>query len=149
MKIVIGSDHAGFSTKETIKSLLRETSEKPEILDCGSYTEESCDYPDFAHKVALEVSSGKADFGILACTTANGVAMAANKHLKVRAAICWLQELAFLARSHNDANLLCIPSRFVVDGELKKIVKSFLETPFEGGRHQRRRDKIDVLDATP
>ena len=142
-KILIGSDHAGFASKEAIKNILSSQSESHEIFDCGTNTAESCDYPDFAHKVAAEVSTGTAYCGILICSTANGVAMTANKYPCVRAAICWLQELAQLARSHNDANILCIPASFASSDEQEKIVKAFLATEFAGGRHERRRDKIE------
>jgi ribose 5-phosphate isomerase B len=100
------------------------------------------DYPDFAHPVAKQVETGKADLGILICGSANGVAMAANKHEKIRAAIAWKKELAELARSHNDANIICLPARYISVVEAKEIVDAFLDTPFEGGRHQRRVEKI-------
>jgi ribose 5-phosphate isomerase B len=103
---------------------------------------ESVDYPDFAHPVARMVESGKADFGILICGSANGVAMTANKHENIRAAIAWKKEIAELARQHNDANILCLPARYITLEEAKEMVDAFIETPFEGGRHQRRVEKI-------
>lgn len=138
--IAIGADHAGFDYKEDIISLLEGKGLK--YHDYGTHSTESVDYPDFAHPVAEAVESGEAAFGILLCGSANGVAMAANKHQNIRAAICWGEELAELARKHNDANVICIPARFVREGDAEKMVDIFLHTQFEGGRHARRRDKI-------
>jgi ribose 5-phosphate isomerase B len=140
MKLVIGGDHAGYELKKELLTYLLERGY--EVDDLGAYSAESVDYPDFAHPVAEQVETGKADLGILICGSANGVAMAANKHEKIRAAIAWKKELAELARSHNDANIVCLPARYISVAEAKEIVDAFLDTPFEGGRHQRRVDKI-------
>jgi ribose 5-phosphate isomerase B len=142
MKIAIGGDHAGFQYKEKLKIMLNENGY--EVTDFGPDSEASCDYPDFAHPVAESIVSGQNELGILICGSGNGVCLTANKHAGIRAALCWNEELAALARQHNDANILCIPSRFV-DLELaEKMTKVFLSTSFEGGRHQRRVDKIDL-----
>lgn len=138
MSIAIGSDHAGFEYKE----LLRDFLERSEIKDFGTYSPESTDYPDFAHPVASAVESGEFQFGILVCGSANGVAITANKHQGIRAAICWNEELAELARKHNNANVLCIPARFVTKELAQLITQKFLTTDFEGGRHANRVDKI-------
>lgn len=140
MKLAIGGDHAGYELKKELLTYLLEKGY--EVDDLGAYSIDSVDYPDFAHPVAEHVETGKADLGILICGSANGVAMAANKHEKIRAAIAWKKELAELARSHNDANILCLPARFITVDEAKEITDAFLDTPFEGGRHQRRVDKI-------
>ena len=139
-KIAIGCDHAGFPYKESILRLLR--SKGIEVLDFGTDSAESVDYPDFAHPVAEEVASGKAGMGMVMCGSGNGIAMTVNKHRGVRAAICWNEELAALARQHNNANVLCLPARFIDKGLAEKIVGRFLQAHFEGGRHQRRVDKI-------
>ena len=125
---------------ELIKYL---TEEGYEMKDFGPFSAESCDYPDFAHPVAIQVETGKADLGILICGSANGVAITANKHQKVRAAIAWRKDVAELARLHNDANIICLPARFITVEEAKEIVDTFLTTPFEGGRHERRVEKIE------
>jgi len=138
--IAIGSDHAGFEYKEDLISFL-EAKGLP-FQDFGTHSNDSVDYADFAHPVADAVEKGEAAFGILLCGTANGVAMSANKHKGIRAAICWGEELAKLAREHNDANILCIPARFVREGDAEKMVQLFMYTFFEGGRHQRRVEKI-------
>ena len=140
MKIAIGSDHAGFEYKSEIISFL-EKKTGTQVLDVGTYSKESVDYPEFAHLVSEEVLLG-ADFGILICGSGNGVSMAANKHKKIRAALCWTPKVSKLARSHNDANILSLPARFVDIGGAKQIIINFLETPFEGGRHKRRVEKI-------
>lgn len=139
-KIAIGSDHAGFDYKELLKSWL--TSHGYEIKDFGAYSTESADYPDFAHPVALAVENKEFEFGVLLCGSANGVAITANKHQGIRAGLCWNEEVASLVRQHNNANIVCIPARFVSEEEAKKILERFLSTPFEGGRHQKRVDKI-------
>jgi ribose 5-phosphate isomerase B len=138
--IAIGSDHAGFDYKEDLISFLegRDLSFK----DFGTYTKDSVDYPDFAHPVAAAVESGEAAFGILLCGTANGVAITANKHQGIRAAICWGEEITKLVRQHNDANIICIPARFVREGDAEKMVQIFIATEFEGGRHKSRVEKI-------
>jgi ribose 5-phosphate isomerase B len=138
MKIAIGADHAGFEYKEAISKWLN----SDYLKDFGTYAADSVDYPDFAHPVASAVENGDFDFGILVCGSANGVAITANKHQGIRAAICWNEELASLARRHNDANIVCIPARFISIDEAEKIVKTFLETEFEGGRHANRVNKI-------
>jgi ribose 5-phosphate isomerase B len=137
-----GADHAGFDLKEKIKLLL---SEKYEVLDYGTYSGDSVDYPDYAHPVADAVEKHEEDFGILICGSANGVAMAANKHKQIRAAICWLPEIAELARLHNNANVVCIPARFVSTEMAEQIVQTFMSTSFEGGRHEKRVNKIGCL----
>jgi len=141
--IAIGSDHAGFDYKEQLISFL----EGREIAfnDFGTHNKDSVDYPDFAHPVAKAVENGEAAFGILLCGTANGVAITANKHQHIRAAICWGEEIAKLVREHNDANIICIPSRFVREGDAEKMVEVFMNTAFEGGRHQNRVEKIACL----
>lgn len=138
--IAIGSDHAGFDYKEDIISFLE--GKGLAYKDYGTHSTESMDYPDIAHPVSEAVANGNAAFGILLCGSANGVAITANKHQAVRAAICWGEELAELARKHNDANIICIPARFVREGDAEKMVDIFLHTEFEGGRHERRKEKI-------
>jgi ribose 5-phosphate isomerase B len=139
-KIVIGSDHAGFEYKEAIKNYLEKNN--IHIVDVGTYSTDSCDYPDYAHAAANEIETGNATFGILICGSANGVAITANKHQKIRAALCWQNEIASLARQHNDANVISIPARFVTIDEAVEMVHTFLTTDFEGGRHQKRVEKI-------
>lgn len=140
MKIAIGGDHAGFQYKEKIKDLL--TANGHDVEDFGPHSEDSCDYPDYVHPLATSVEEGKSDFGIAICGSGIGVSMVANKHQGVRAALCWLEELAQVTREHNDSNVLCIPARFVSEDLAMKMVDKFINTPFEGGRHQRRVDKI-------
>lgn len=140
MKISIGNDHAGTEYKFAVISLLKERG--IEVTNHGTDTESSVDYPDFVHPVANDVESGKADLGIIICGSGNGVAITANKHQKIRAALCWTKEIAELARQHNNANVLAIPARFTSKVQAVEIVKTFLDTPFEGGRHQNRVDKI-------
>ena len=140
LPIAIGGDHAGFEYKEALKKLLAAAGWQVE--DKGAYSLDSVDYPDFAHPVALMVEEGKAAAGILICGSGNGVAMTANKHQGIRAALCWTEELAYLARQHNNANILCIPARFVSLDLAEKMVTTFLNTAFEGGRHERRVEKI-------
>ena len=142
--LAIGSDHAGFEYKAKLVNYLRD--EKGIALrDFGTYSADSVDYPDFAHPVANAVESKEYCCGILLCGSANGVAIAANKHEHIRAAICWENELASLARMHNNANILCIPSRFVTLEVAMQMVDTFIATPFEGGRHALRVDKIDIV----
>ncbi|HMG93013.1 MAG TPA: ribose 5-phosphate isomerase B [Chryseolinea sp.] len=140
MKIAIGSDHAGFEYKEGLKNWLEKRGY--EVSDFGSHNAESSDYADFAHPVANEVDKKNASFGVLVCGSANGVAITANKHQGIRAAICWNEELASLARKHNDANVVCIPARFISFDLSEKILDAFLKESFEGGRHARRVGKI-------
>ena len=140
MKIAIGSDHAGFGYKNEVKGHLANTGH--EVVDHGTFTDASCDYPDYAHAVALAVEKGEADFGILICGSANGVCMTANKHAGIRAALCWEKEIAVLARSHNNANVICLPARFVNIEAAIEMADVFIATAFEGGRHQNRVNKI-------
>ena len=138
-RIAIGCDHAGYEYKEALRQKLESSGFA--VKDYGTYDKESTDYPDFAHPVAREVERGSAT-GILICGSANGVAMAANKHQGVRAAICWNEELAALARQHNDANVICLPAKFISLDLAEKITDRFLTEQFEGGRHARRVNKI-------
>jgi ribose 5-phosphate isomerase B len=138
IKIAIGADHAGFEYKEILKDFLQDY----EVKDLGTYSENSVDYPDFAHPVATAVENGEFTYGILLCGSANGVAITANKHQHIRAGLCWENEVASLVRKHNDANVLCIPARFVSEELAKEITTTFLTTAFEGGRHQNRVEKI-------
>ncbi len=139
-KLAIGADHAGFDLKALLKQHL--SNKGWELEDCGTHSPDSVDYPDFAHPVATLVEDGKAPLGILICGSANGVAMTANKHQGIRAAICWTPELASLARQHNNANILCLPARFITTEDALEITEAYLNTAFEGGRHERRVDKI-------
>jgi ribose 5-phosphate isomerase B len=142
MKIAIGGDHAGFQYKqEIIKSL---QAQGHEVKDFGPYSEASVDYPDFAHPLSKAVEKKEYDLGILICGSGNGVAITANKYQGIRAALSWNKEIAALARQHNDANVVSIPARFVSIEEAKEITNTFLQTPFEGGRHQNRVDKICI-----
>ncbi len=140
MKIAIGNDHAGTRYKFNIIDHLKNTG--IEVINFGTDDENSMDYPDTIHPVAEAVESGKADLGIIICGSGNGAAMTANHHKKIRAALCWNKELAALARQHNDANILSIPARFVSLEDSLEFVDTFLNTEFEGGRHQKRIDKI-------
>lgn len=139
-KIAIGGDHAGFTYKEMVKGVLAELGH--EVKDFGPGSDASVDYPDHVHPLAKAVANKEFDFGILICGSGNGVAITANKHQHIRAALCWQPELACLARSHNNANVLCIPARFVPEDVAAEMVRVFLSTDFEGGRHQTRVDKI-------
>ena len=138
IKIAIGSDHAGFEYKEVLKDFLSDY----DVKDFGTHAADSVDYPDFAHPVASAVENGDFNYGILLCGSANGVAITANKHQGIRAGLCWENEVASLVRKHNDANVLCIPARFVSEELAKEIATTFLNTEFEGGRHQNRVEKI-------
>jgi len=138
--IAIGCDHAGFDCKEMLKSFLEK--QLLTFEDFGTTSKDSVDYPDFAHPVAAAVENGIACFGILICGSANGVAITANKHAGIRAAICWAEELASLSRKHNDANIICLPARFITDADAEKMISLFMNTAFEGGRHQNRVNKI-------
>lgn len=140
MRIAIGGDHAGFHYKQELIPYL--TEKGYEVKDFGPFSTDSVDYPDFVHPVATAVEKGEYDFGILICGSANGVAMAANKHQGIRAGIAWQKELAELTRQHNNANILCLPARFIAIELAKECVDAFLTTSFEGGRHQKRVDKI-------
>ncbi|MFN3316098.1 MAG: ribose 5-phosphate isomerase B [Raineya sp.] len=140
MKIAIGADHAGFEYKTNIKQFLEQKGFG--VQDFGTHSPDSVDYPDFAHPVAQAVENKQADWGILICGSGNGVAITANKHQDIRAALCWSVELAQLARQHNDANILCLPARFVPLEEALAMVEAFANTTFEGGRHSNRVAKI-------
>jgi len=140
MKIAIGNDHAGTEYKLAIIGLLK--SMNIGITNYGTDGSDSVDYPDFVHPVAKDVEKGTVDFGIIICGSGNGVSMTANKHQKVRAALCWTKEIVDLARSHNDANILSLPARFISLPQALDMVKTFLNTDFEGGRHERRIEKM-------
>ena len=140
MKISIGNDHAGPDYKKAIVAMLE--AKGYEVKNYGTDTVDSVDYPDFGHAVAKDVSEGKADFGIVICGSGNGIAMTVNKHPKVRAALCWIKEIAALARQHNDANIISIPARYTSINQAMEMVETFLTTEFEGGRHQTRVNKI-------
>jgi ribose 5-phosphate isomerase B len=140
MTIATGSDHAGFEYKTSVNEWLGKNGYT--LKDFGTFGTTSVDYPDFAHPVASAVEKNEFDLGILICGSANGVAITANKHQGIRAAICWTEELASLARQHNNANVLCLPARFIPVGLALKITERFLKTPFEAGRHSQRVAKI-------
>ena len=142
MKIAIGGDHAGYQLKEKLKSFLNSLNH--EFIDFGPQSEESCDYPDIAHPIARSIATNECDLGIAICGSGNGINMTVNKHKDVRSALCWNVELAELARQHNNANVLSIPSRFISEEMALNCVKAFLETEFEGGRHERRVNKINI-----
>lgn len=139
-KIAVGGDHAGYFYKEKIKTFLE--SKGYEVKDFGPYNSDSADYPDFVHPLSDSVESGESDFGILICGTGNGVAITANKHQGIRASLCWDRDLAALSRQHNNANVICMAARFIGYELAEGMVETFLTTAFEGGRHQRRVDKI-------
>lgn len=143
MKISIGCDHAAFELKEKVKQYLSEK-QGIELKDYGCYSEERCDYPDFAHSVAEDVQNNNCEFGILMCGSGNGITMTANKWSGVRAALCWSSEIANMARLHNDANILTMPGRYISEEEAFKCVEEFLNTGFEGGRHSGRIAKIPL-----
>ncbi|RNI32366.1 ribose 5-phosphate isomerase B [Rufibacter immobilis] len=140
MKIALGGDHAGFEYKGIVIQHLE--AQGHEVKDFGPFSNASVDYPDFVHPLSTAVENKEYELGILICGSGNGVAITANKHAGIRAALCWAKELAELARSHNNANVLCLPARFVSQEAAKEMVDAFLTTPFEGGRHQTRVDKI-------
>ena len=141
-KIAMAADHAGYPLKEIIKPYL--VSKGYEVTDFGTNSADSCDYADFAHPAAKAVENGECDFGVAMCGSGNGIQITLNKHQKIRAALCWLPELATLARQHNNANFLGLPARFISEQLAKQIVDAYLDAQFEGGRHQRRIDKIPV-----
>ncbi|MDR0755132.1 MAG: ribose 5-phosphate isomerase B [Prevotellaceae bacterium] len=140
MKTGFAADHAGYQLKMFLIELLKRKG--TEIVDFGTNSTESVDYADFAHPLALAVENGEVDYGIAICGSGNGINMTLNKHQKIRAALCWRTEIAVLARKHNDANICSLPARFISETEAAEIVEKFLSTDFEGGRHQRRIDKI-------
>ena len=139
-RVSVGSDHAGFALKEKIRHFLE--SKGYEVTDHGCFSEASVDYPDFAHALSQSVESGKTQLGFLVCGSGNGVCITANKYAGIRAALAWNEEIAKLARLHNDANVLCMGARFISDELAIEMVEDFLATDFEGGRHQRRVEKI-------
>ena len=139
MNISIGNDHAGVDYK---KYIIENLNKDNKINNHGTDDESSVDYPDFAHPVSIDVENKISELGILICGSGNGVAMTANKHKKVRAALCWSEEIARLAKQHNNANVICIPARFISKEDALQIVKAFIDTNFEGGRHERRVNKI-------
>ena len=141
--VALCSDHAGWATKQAVMAFLDENG--IEYKDFGTYSEACCDYPDFAHPCALAVESGECYPGIAICGSGEGINMTVNKHQGIRSALCWIPEIARLARQHNDANVLALPGRFVSNDEAIEIVKAYLTTEYEGGRHQRRIDKIPVI----
>jgi ribose 5-phosphate isomerase B len=138
--IPIGADHAGFQLKERVKAHLE--AKGYEVKDFGCYSEESIDYPDYAHPVASMVEENENMLGIVICGSGNGINMTANKHQSIRSALCWKKEIAELARQHNDANIIALPARFISEEEGLEMVDVFLSTAFEGGRHQNRVNKI-------
>jgi ribose 5-phosphate isomerase B len=142
LRIALAADHAGFQYKNELAEVLKK--EGHEVKDFGTNSEESMDYPDTAHPLATAVEANEFDFGFTLCGSGNGITMTANKHQKIRAALCWTAEIAGLARSHNNANVCGIPARFISFEEVKEIAKVFLNTEFEGGRHQKRIDKIPL-----
>ena len=141
-KIIIASDHAGFRLKEKLVRWL--ISNRYEVRDMGCFSEDSVDYPDYAHPLAEAVEKGDFDFGITICGSGNGINMASNKHQNIRSAVCWNEEIGRLARAHNDANICALPGRFINEAEAILILKAFLNTQFEGGRHKRRIEKIPI-----
>lgn len=142
MKIFIGSDHAGFTLKEKIKKYLSD--KKHEVIDHGCYSEERADYPDYAHKVANSVLDNTNSLGILLCGSGNGINITANKHSGIRSALCWMPEIASMARQHNNANIMALPARYIADDIAFACADAFLTANFEGGRHQDRINKIEV-----
>lgn len=142
-KIAIGSDHAGFELKQKLINYLN--SKNVTTTDKGCYSEERADYPDYGHTVAMAILNNESEFGILMCGSGNGINMSANKHKGIRSALCWNHEIAALARQHNNANILVLPARYISEEEAFMCVDTFLKETFEGGRHQQRIDKIDVV----
>lgn len=142
MKIAIGSDHAGFELKEKLMTYLKEQAHQ--VIDKGCFSADKADYPDYGHSVAVSVLNKEANLGILMCGSGNGINITANKHKGIRAALCWNSEVAALSRQHNDANILVLPARFMLEEEAYRCVNAFLNEKFEGGRHQLRLDKIDI-----
>ena len=140
--IGLASDHAGFPIKEYVKNLL--ISRGIDVKDYGTYSLDSCDYPDFGHALARGMEDGDCQIGIAVCGSGEGISMTLNKHAIIRAALVWMPEIAALARQHNDANVLVLPGRFVSEEQARQIVDTFLETPYEGGRPQRRIEKIPL-----
>jgi ribose 5-phosphate isomerase B len=141
--LAIGCDHAGFEYKEALRTSLAEKGYK--VLNFGTDSPASVDYPDYVHPLCRAIEQGQAEIGILLCGSANGVAITANRHVRIRAAVCWMNDIARLSRQHNNANVICLPARFVSLDQAKSMVDEFLNTAFEGGRHQRRVEKISQL----
>lgn len=141
-KIGLASDHAGYPLKEQVKEWL--TAKGFECIDFGTHSTESCNYPDFAHALATAIENGELSRGIAICGTGNGINMTLNHHDAIRSALCWMPEIAALARQHNDANVMVMPGRFIESATAKECVETFISTPFEGGRHQARIDAIPV-----
>ena len=142
MTIALASDHAGYAFKQNIQLFLEDNGAK--VKDFGCHSTESCDYPDYVHPLADAISKGEIEFGIIVCSTGNGVSMTANKHKGVRAALCWDTKIAELARQHNNANILSLPASFVSAPKALDIVRTFFQSDFEGGRHERRVNKIEI-----
>jgi ribose 5-phosphate isomerase B len=142
MKIAIGNDHAGYEIKQVLKEWLEE--EGYDVKNYGTDSPQAVDYPDFVHPLAISVEKGEFDFGVLICGSGQGASITANKHQGIRATLCWMPEIAQLARSHNDANIICLPGRFLEKETAIEILSVFLDTPFDGGRHQRRIDKVPL-----
>lgn len=142
MKIAVACDHAGYETKIQLIGYLQQ--EGHTVLDLGAFTAEPADYPEFGHAIAHCVAGGEADFGISLCGSGNGINMTANKHAQIRSALCWTAEIAELARRHNNANICALPARFITMEEAGRIAGVFISTPFDGGRHQRRIEKIPL-----
>ncbi|MGM9810047.1 MAG: ribose 5-phosphate isomerase B [Paludibacteraceae bacterium] len=140
LTIALASDHAGFALKNQVRLFLEDNGAR--VQDFGCYSDESCDYPDYAHPLAEAVEKGEYEFGIVICSTGNGICMTANKHQGIRAALCWEKRLAQLARQHNNANVLGLPANFITVPQALDIVATFFQTDFEGGRHERRVNKI-------
>lgn len=141
-KVALASDHAGYGLKKFLKPILIEKGY--EVIDFGTDSDDSCDYPDYAHPAAEAIETGKCDFGVAMCGSGNGIQMTLNKHQGIRAALCWMPEIAKLARMHNDANILVLPARFITEEEALKILDAYLTTDFEGGRHKKRVNKIPL-----
>ena len=141
LKIALASDHAGYELKKKVEAYL--LSQGAQTHDYGCYSTESCDYPDFAHPCANAILKGEADYGVVICSTGNGICMTVNKHAGIRAALCWEDDLARLARQHNNANVLGLPANFISAEKALSLVRIFFTTDFEGGRHERRVNKIN------
>ena len=141
LRIGLCSDHAGYEMKQVILEHLK-AKNPAELKDFGCYSPESCDYPDYAHPMATAIEKGEFDYGISICGTGNGISMVLNKHQGIRAALCWNEEIAILARRHNNANVISLPARFITEEQALAMIDAFFTTGFEGGRHQRRIDKI-------
>ena len=142
MKIAIGNDHAGYEIKQVLKEWLEE--QGYDVKNYGTDSPQAVDYPDFVHPLAISVEKGEFDFGVLICGSGQGASITANKHQGIRATLCWRPEIAMLARSHNDANILCLPGRFIEGDAAIEVLRVFLDTPFDGGRHKRRIEKVPL-----